>query len=259
MYNQKPLLGTLPNYAHSLTPNIGAWIMNEGSGNKIYDIVGRNHGVFTNSPVWVTQGIDFTRASSQYIAFDVDPVPADKVTIVMSFKESASTGIDSHLGSYSSASGNSCHDYVRETHTRLYFDFGGEVDGTSRIIANYPAGWLGNNHFLAYRAEATKGMSIWADGKLLASHMGNTPTKGTENAFWIGGAFGAGSATYHDNSIYFVYLYNHVLTDSQLSQLYYDPYCWLAQPMGAELMYAAPPVGVISPYYYESLMAGAVI
>lgn len=57
-YHQKPLLGKLPLW----TPNpagipapIGAWVMNEGSGNMIFDISGNgNNGEKSGAPVWVS-------------------------------------------------------------------------------------------------------------------------------------------------------------------------------------------------------------
>ena len=57
---QKPLLGKLPLW----TPNpsgipapIGAWILNEGSGNKAFDLSSNGYeGTAYNAPLWIDGG-----------------------------------------------------------------------------------------------------------------------------------------------------------------------------------------------------------
>ena len=53
-----------------------------------------------------------------------------------------------------------------------------------------------------------------------------------------------------------VSIYNRALSASEIWQLYVDPYCWMGEPMDAELFYAAPPVGLSIPvamHHYEAL------
>jgi len=54
IWTQKPPLGVLPNFGHSLSRGlVGAWFFNEGSGNKVYDLSGnRNTGVFVGNIAW---------------------------------------------------------------------------------------------------------------------------------------------------------------------------------------------------------------
>ena len=65
---QKPLLGTSLDWNHPLSEGlIGCWVMNEGAGNKIYDLSGSGiHGVITGG-IWVGQGINFN-GSSDFIS-----------------------------------------------------------------------------------------------------------------------------------------------------------------------------------------------
>jgi len=53
-YLQKPPLGALPLYGHSLMPNVGLWLFNEGSGNKVFDLSGNGRtGTLTGTaPSW---------------------------------------------------------------------------------------------------------------------------------------------------------------------------------------------------------------
>ena len=50
----KPPLGSIIDHEHPLSRGLaGCWLMNEGSGNRIYDLSGNgNDGVLTNGPLW---------------------------------------------------------------------------------------------------------------------------------------------------------------------------------------------------------------
>jgi len=48
----KPMLGEQPDWTRFPRP-VSMWVMNEGCGNKIYDLSGNsNTGTLTGSPVW---------------------------------------------------------------------------------------------------------------------------------------------------------------------------------------------------------------
>ncbi len=51
---QKPLIGTQINWGHPLSRGlVGCWLMNEGAGDRIYDLsLNGNDGVFVNDPAW---------------------------------------------------------------------------------------------------------------------------------------------------------------------------------------------------------------
>jgi len=52
---------------------VGAWLMDEGSGLFVRDYsINGFHGKTVGSPVWVPDGIDFERASTQYIELDTN-------------------------------------------------------------------------------------------------------------------------------------------------------------------------------------------
>lgn len=238
MYNQKPLLGTLPNYAHSLTPNVGAWIMNEDSGDKILDTIGRNRGTFEGNVAWLNGRVDFPGANGDLVNIPTINLGKNHSIVIEIIYDAVDKIIVGGEGNY----------YIYLHSTRLYYRAANEN------IYEYHGMTTGTKYQIAITRSGTT-VKFYKNGSQLG-----TPQTVTDVDFIIStiGAYNDGTYAFNGRMNY-VYFFSNTLTSSQISQLYINPYCWLAQPMEAELMYAAPPAGVMSPYYYETLMAGAVI
>lgn len=260
MYNQKPILGTLPNYAHPLTPT-AAWIMNEGSGNKIYDIIGRNHGTFgagAAAPTWkpgrTGSALDFD-GTDDYINTPVNLnwtegsigvwAKSDDLNARNLFVYTADDG----LSTYSHMAGFRDTGYI---HAYIY-------DGTQLPLDSDITVSAGNWYHVVITWKVNDYFKLFVNGNLENQVAMGTAWK-DGNKFLIGkNSQYTTLQNYFSGAIDEVHIYNWALSAAEIWQLYVDPYCWLAEPYQAELMYAAPPAGVMSPYYYESLMAGAVI
>lgn len=266
MYNQKPLLGTLPNYAHPLTPNVGAWLFNENSGNKVFDLSGNgNHGTFgagTAAPTWV-----LGRTGS---ALEFDGTE-DYVNIPSSSDFDLATGTISFWTKKKTADTEYIFSVIQLPNTD-YFHIVLTGAPTGKINVEIEDGNVKkttlytdslrildtNWHHIVVTQNGTE-MSIYIDGVKSTVTGTNSDYFLDHLTAWSVDIGRAREALYYDGIINDVMIYNRALSASEIRQLYIDPYCWLTQPMEAELMYAAPPVGVMSPYYYESLMAGEVI
>jgi hypothetical protein len=81
---QKPLLGVPVNWSHPLARGlVGCYLMNEGSGNKIYDLSGnQNTGTFaagTAAPVWIPDkfgpALQFDGVND-YTRLSLNPIPS---------------------------------------------------------------------------------------------------------------------------------------------------------------------------------------
>ena len=238
MYNQKPLLGTLPNYAHPLTPNVAAWVMNEGSGNKIFDIINSNHGTFgagAAAPSWAPEGLDFDGGDYVNLTGFTGAGTTHTIAFRIYSRDSTSAG-----------------KYFFDIQTgRLLFAWGsdqaGDIgvwdgSGTWKDFASSPSANTWHDLIFLLNSSNNK-MDLYLDGIHYGNQKSYTPRA-------IGGNVTIGSR-YSMDGFYFegmtahVYIYDYILSPFQISQLHYNPYSWLAQPMEAELMYAAPPVGAI--------------
>ena len=62
MFNQKPMLGQLPDWTRFPQP-AALYVMNEGTGNRVYDLSGNgNTGVFTGNTLWKPSNNDYGSA-----------------------------------------------------------------------------------------------------------------------------------------------------------------------------------------------------
>ena len=246
MYHQKPLLGELPDYSHPLTPT-AAWIMNEGSGNKIFDIIRGNHGIFgagAAAPSWVPEGIKFD--GGDYINCGDSPsLNPDHITISAEIKTS-STGSEKQI--FTKDRTETVTERVwqfRKTDTEklqfIVFKTDVDVDwviGNTSISDN-------NLHHVVGTWDGSY-IKVYFDGILDCTPVAYSGSlqQGQPNDAFIG----KGELTdpgYWNGLIESVYFYNYSLSSSQIWQLHVDPYCWLRQPFQAELMYVAPPIGAI--------------
>jgi len=122
--------------------------------------------------------------------------------------------------------------YFRAPHSdgNVYFGFGGATPGTSMVWYNPSPNITQAEEDLWVCSVGPRGMEIWRNGKLEASH-GNSATlgvlAGTPSSFYLGqGGVGASWATsLHDlcNISYFA-CYDNQLSQAQILQIYDDPW-----------------------------------
>lgn len=71
-HGRKPPYGQIRlNRNHPLAKGlVGCWLMNEGGGNTVYDLSGKDNNLdtFVNTPEWDSDGINFDLASSEYVS-----------------------------------------------------------------------------------------------------------------------------------------------------------------------------------------------
>lgn len=65
------------NWKHPLAKGlVGCWVMNEGSGNKIFDSIRNNHGDFVGTSIsWTSQGLDFSGDNNNH-RIDLGSIPS---------------------------------------------------------------------------------------------------------------------------------------------------------------------------------------
>ena len=270
MYNQKPLLGTLINGGHPLAKGlVGAWILNENSGNTVFDLSGnRNHGIFgagAASPTWISgrtgSALDFDGTNDYVEMSDYNFLNGlNGFTISVRIK----SDISSADRTIFSAVGND--NFI------LRYDSYGTYGGGSNVI-QFQVNTIGGE---AGRLESSDSVQTtnWQhivgtwNGTNLSLYLDGILDTPTYNVGATGQTTGATECKLGESTLYGTFwdgiidegmIYNRTLSAREIWQLYVEPYCMITSFMEAELMYAVPPVGVMSPYYYETLMAGTVI
>ena len=246
----KPPVGAQPILGHPLTKGlVGAWLFNEGSGLKAFDLSGKgNHGNFGAGaavPTWVPgrtgPALDFDGTDDHVdCGNDASMSPLSALSVAM-WINTSDFGSTRHIISNDRA-GNTMGWFLYTGAPAA----GGNVEmvfsgldykrAHGTIISgewNYVVGvYNGANVIIYINGIANVGDAI--TGNILYNtklvHIG----KRSDIA-----------DNYFKGTIDDVKIYNRALSASEIWQSHINPYCWLAQPMDAELMYAAPPVGAI--------------
>ena len=224
---------------------IGCWLMNEGTGNKVYDMSGnRNDGTFgagAASPSWATG--KYGHATS-YDGGDNTTV-ADSPSIQFTSPETftvAAWMLTRATGSNDGFIGNS------------EFEGGGYMLGITAagdliFILNNDAQQYGNNALITvytntwyYVVGVYDGINshIYIDGVLKHSMSASITPSGS--TLLIGDGQQGGWDGFNgqiDNAM----LFNRALSASEIALLYREPFCFMAEDLPVEMMYeyAAPP------------------
>ena len=238
MFHQKPLLGKLPLW----TPNpagipapVGAWVMNEGSGNKIWDLSwNRNNADSTDAPAWELGALHFN-GSSNYLKTDKDVADGlTEMTVCAWVKaDVADTGVMPIV--------TECPSFFLGRHAGEQYRFGIynaasdiNIYGT-RIYADT------NWHFIVGRYDsslASANLRIFVDG-IVDGAGGNLTGAIRSNASFKLDIGRWAESGFWDGFIKTVIIYSKALTSVQIAYLYQHPYYAWEYPETWELYAAA--------------------
>ena len=234
---QKPYLGTQLNLSHPLAQGlVGCWLMNEGAGNKAFDLSGnKNSGTFINSPVWAANGLSLI--PNQYVNMgDISTLKVAKITLAVMLCSSVT-------GNYQDVAGNNYYDgnagyKIAITPTGvMYFT----VMKTSANGLTIPS----NQWCLGVGTYDKINIKFYFNGLLIQSVPYTTTPAYDATQFKIGLSY----SDFFNGKIAFVYVYDRALSAQEIAQLYVTPYCIFDEPEMPVWMMAAvtPPVSVSIP------------
>lgn len=222
---RKPPLGTQINSGHPLAKGlVGCWLMNEGGGNKIYDLSINNAlGTLQNSPPWVAgtafdnYELSFTSTSSQYVSINKLLQLADfTVSLWLTATDFASSYV---VLSYS-ANGQS---FIGTLTSNTVISYRNE----STVLRSFTVPALTAKklyHLVLTRTGSTNRCYI----NTVESSTGVITDSGTFNLDSIGYTFTPSlSWNGHVNN---VLIYNRGLSPSEIRQLYAQPFAFMRQP-----------------------------
>lgn len=236
----KPPLGSQINWAHPLARGlVGCWLMNEGGGLKVlnkinnyYDIIS-NFSSFNNwSQNSKGTGLKFLRdIQNSKIPLIIDPFSTSSpFTIVASVAPTNNdTNYGAIIGRGQDGSGAGWSIRFRYKTGNVYeiaivttspSTTGRTTTGIKTYGLNIPvqavAVWNPNVFLNLYTNGSIDKSNIDATSQLRTSGVGTT----------IG--FNPGTAEYFNGIINYIYIYNRVLSPSEIQQLYIEPYCFIA-------------------------------
>ncbi len=230
----KPVRGIRLNKSHPLARGlVGYWLLNEGSGNKVFDLSGNgNEMSFVNSPVWSPgnfgQSILFDDGSSQYLEYSSPIITDYPVTLLAWFNQDDDT-IACHLIGFAD---NSVDDeYVRivtvgagdgtgiiRLQLRITGEAGHNVDATSSWNVNT---W---NMACAVYKSATERIVFLNAGSEATDTDSARFAIGLDNTT-IGRMSRLNPTNYMSGKIGLAMIYNRALSASEIALLHREPFC----------------------------------
>ena len=208
----KPYRGTRLNVSHPLARGlVGAWLFNEGTGNKVFDLSGNGRdGIFdaTLTPTWAPGGVKFTNDG------DVLTFPSQSMvefTVIIKLKAAYKNTWVLPIGE-TSVDPN----FIGRQNTgtfRIYDDAAITHDMTTDVyVENTIETWTVSYdtvNIKFYINGIYKGLVAANSMTLVVDSFGSTISLDTYSLNGI---------------IYHSYLYNRALTASEVQQLYLNPY-----------------------------------
>jgi hypothetical protein len=230
----KPPYGARLNLGHPLARGlVFCCLMNESGGSWTYDLVHKTKGAFINSPVWISEGVDFEVDNSERIDF-LSPKELNLGT--SNYTVASKAKIE---GSVVGNKGIVCFDsytpayYINDNNLRIY-DSGDKTISTVDLVidADYSFAWVrsgtGANQTKYYVNGNSAGTTTHADTI-------PNPTAVSIATLDAQATFGN-----FDGIIYYVYIYNRDLTPQEIQALHINPYAFIEDPYPIELFGYVP-------------------
>ncbi len=229
-YQQKPPLGWPLDYDSGLVPEAGFWLMNEGSGNKVFDLSGNgNTGILDADAVWRGGGIHV--ANGDYLASIPHSPTIDGIgglSVVFYVDIEGLTNFDTIITKNTNTSWNDGYGLIW-------------MDNSFRFFAGVYTTYASKAHtatgkFLLVGTWDGTTARIYIDGVEGSSNTGTNPNN---TAIAILGAYetDASAAGTLVGTYYYGMIYNRALSASEIALLYQYPFWMFKDP--AELILAS--------------------
>lgn len=240
------------NWAHPISKGlVGCWVMNEGGGNKVYDLSENGWvGTLASNLFWAGDGVDFSGSG------DPDSIATTYLgvlgsgdrTILICFKlstEVASTdyvfleyGENNPGEKVTLRVAEDASDALRLEHG------GGYITGTKTNLDD------GAKHTIGFALKGTtlNDCTLYVDGLSDAVTASGNPAVAfdTVPSELVQLGYGATRGADFDGIIYHCYFYDRALTPSEITQLYINPYAMFEPMFDPALFGYVSPVGGLS-------------
>ena len=249
---QKPCLGHQLAHGKSITDGlVGCLLMNEGSGNKVYDLSGNgNTGTFNGDPQWVPgkfgAAIDFDGDGDYISVTSMGDTCVSGGTISVWAKINSETQYDEIITTDDSSDNRGLMIRLLDTLEFQWLMY--NTEGT--LVVNQSTG---DSHYILgtwYHWVITWDSAdayLYENGQLLLSDTGNAGTCRPVDGFYV--AADIDGTNDCDMTADNVMMFGRKLTNSEIALLYREPFC-MVRPMFDYALF-----GAIS----EAVTAGQVI
>jgi hypothetical protein len=229
--NQKPLAGELIDYGSSLSQGlVGCWLMNEGGGNKIYDLSGYDNNGTISGLTW--QPSKFGSAlNGDGLGNHIDCGETNQIEGILSLSasfwakvpNSTVTATEFLVAKYGDANDRTFAFYTNTSENIYFTAFNSNNDAA---LCWYTDAFLNKANVWRHIVGVYDGINtrIWADGVVGTSAALTGVTDSSTSNLIVFAEKISGSNDFI-GSIDNIMIWNRALTTSEIKQLYAEPFC----------------------------------
>ncbi|MEA3362172.1 MAG: LamG-like jellyroll fold domain-containing protein, partial [Thermodesulfobacteriota bacterium] len=214
----KPIYGVEVDTNHPLANGlVGAWVMNEGSGDTVHDLSGNgNDGTLVNSPTWDSDGV-VLNGSTECIEIQDSPVfTVNDFTWVLSLNPRL--GNDGRFQKYDNTSNDGF--LIQQEDGPACWEGAVYVGGSAAVVASAGISY-GTIEQITLRREGSSislfvGTTEYVSGTSLSGEIDSS------GILYIGHDWVDNN--YFDGIINYAYVYDRALSADEISQLHNEPY-----------------------------------
>jgi len=235
-YHNKPPMGWPLDYDSSLVPDAGFWLLNEGTGNKVFDLSGNgNTGTFVSDVTWkvgdVGPAIKFA-GNNDYVTIPGKAIYnfAGPFTVVISSKPSSQDARQDIVTRGDPATED--YFYLRqETTLTGRYRFHVKAQGDTDIIQSDGPPSTTRYQQVVGRKDGVGNLNLFVDGILQAdTDVIDSGALDTAVASPLKFGISFSNTNDHTGRLGYVYLYNRALSNSEIALLYREPFCMFKDP-----------------------------
>ncbi len=224
-FKPKPLLGRRINPYHPLAQGlVGCWLLNEGGGDKIFDLSGYgNVGTFVNNPTWVPDGLEVTEDGDEHVTLGRSSIlqPSEITLVVGAIKTADIAANNTGLLRTPQETQNTGGILAIHSDEKARFFIMNLADNQWAICESDNIVPLGSEHQYIGTCDGSD-VFLHIDGVLQADTESVSAIKwGTVNQ---DAAVGRYNVQTPDAIITYAFYYNRALTPRQITSLHAEPY-----------------------------------
>lgn len=232
----KPFRGIQLNKTHPLAKSlVGAWIMNERSGDIVFDLSGNGNGGTINGAGWAPSGLDFNGASDGVEIPDSKTLNPSYISISAWIKTSATGVIDQIVSKDKASTGDRVWQFRKaDTNVINFIPFSAASNGNEFGTTNIADGVM---HHVVGTWDGTT-VQVYVDGKKdgVGSSLSGSLRNNPGGSVTIG-YLERSPAGYFNGVIDNVLIYNRALSAEEVARLSREPYAMFQQAINPALLY----------------------
>jgi hypothetical protein len=223
---QKPPLSSQINWSHPLSRGlVGAWLMNEGSGNILQDVT-LNNNTLNTTGVWSGGNQQYNGAST-YASMLKSLMLGWGYPLTMTVRFSGAAQSDKRIFAFGSSASDTpiyaigtgnpttskCHILIRNDNSDLLVN----LDTATTVMDSLP-------HTVTF-VDYLGTTALYVDGVRDSTNFNYSPSWSMSlNRTAIGALLRAGVGSFFSGNVYFALYHNRALSAQEVAQLYQSPY-----------------------------------